>query len=235
MTRILINLFALFLLSNISVDAFNPLISQIQTYLREMQIDTGDIDGVYGPKTKAAIIKYQKLTSLKADGLADKNLLISMRRYYALYTDNKYSTDYYQDNYAYNYNHDSRRYASNYNSKCQRSLNELSSYSNDTARYTHASPEFIQYDARWESFSPRYNKRNTRITQKVNKLDRLMRRVKHNCEKQQYTQNYYQPRYINRTNRRAINRPTRKRYKTTMYNNSPFLTEVENKSFRYYR
>ncbi|MCJ8344647.1 peptidoglycan-binding protein [bacterium] len=194
MTRIFLHYFmALFLVSNISIQAFNPLVSQIQTYLREIQIDPGEIDGQYGPNTKAAIIKFQNMAAISPDGMATKSLLDKMRRYYALYTEHKY--DYYNESYDY-------RYDVNHSNKCEKALVELSNYSGSTARYSQSYPEHIIYDSRWQGYSPRYKKRNTRITQKVNKLDRLMRRVKNNCKKAQYQRNTYKPKYVNRVQRK---------------------------------
>ncbi|MCO4781524.1 MAG: peptidoglycan-binding protein [Candidatus Cloacimonetes bacterium] len=224
-------LFSIFLFCNLSIAAFNPLTSQIQTYLREMQIDTGDIDGVYGPKTKAAIIEFQKLAGLTPDGVADKALLYNMRRYYAMYTDHKYS--YYQDNVgAYQY--------SDNQSKCQRALNELSTYSDSTAKYNSNNYNNVYYDSRWNGYSPQYNKRNHKISRKLSKLDRLMRRVHSNCEKRQYytkrsrhhRNNYYQPRHVDTSfNQRYVKR----QYLKPRYDASPFLDAQENKMYRMYK
>lgn len=218
--------FSILLLCNISIAAFNPLTSQIQTYLREMQIDPGEVDGVYGPKTKAAIIKFQKLAGISPDGVADKFLLQNMRRYYAMYTDHKYS--YYQDGYQqYQY--------SDTNNKCQRALNELSSYSDTTAKYNYNQYSNVYYDSRWQGYSPQYNKRNHKISKKLSKLDRLMRRVHSNCEKRQYypkrsrhnRRNYYQTQYVDRL--------PRQRYIKPRYDASPFLNEQENRMYQLHR
>jgi hypothetical protein len=42
-----------------------------QALLRDLQLYDGEIDGKYGPKTKAALIKFQRLAGLIATGIVD--------------------------------------------------------------------------------------------------------------------------------------------------------------------
>jgi hypothetical protein len=226
-------LFSVLLFCNLSIAALNPLTSQIQTYLREMQIDPGEVDGVYGPKTKAAIMEFQKLAGLSQDGVADKYLLTNMRRYYSMYTNRKYNyyqedfSSYQDDNYSYQY--------SNNQSKCQRALNELSSYSDTAAKYNYTNGNNVHYDSRWRSYSPKYNKKNYKISRKLSKLDRMMKRVQSNCQKGQYQakryrhikDDYYKPRYGKTL--------PRQRYVKPEYDSSPFLNIQENEMYRLHK
>ena len=50
-------------------------VRQIQTKLNEMGYDTGGIDGVYGTKTKNAVIAFQQSQGLSADGIAGPKTL----------------------------------------------------------------------------------------------------------------------------------------------------------------
>jgi len=54
---------------------------QIQRALKNAGYYEGPIDGKIGPKTKAAIIKFQKANGLKADGIAGKRTSAELNRY----------------------------------------------------------------------------------------------------------------------------------------------------------
>jgi hypothetical protein len=42
----------------------------VQTKLKKLGHDPGPIDGIYGPKTRAAVIQFQRFADLKVDGIA---------------------------------------------------------------------------------------------------------------------------------------------------------------------
>lgn len=50
-------------------------VTQVQTKLQEKGYYTGKIDGIFGSKTKEALLKYQKDVGLTADGIAGPNTL----------------------------------------------------------------------------------------------------------------------------------------------------------------
>ena len=50
-------------------------VHQIQNKLKNWGFYQGNIDGIYGPKTKAAVIEFQKKHNLKADGIVGTNTL----------------------------------------------------------------------------------------------------------------------------------------------------------------
>lgn len=45
-------------------------VSAIQQKLKERGLYTGNVDGIYGPNTQSAVIKFQKQQGLSADGIA---------------------------------------------------------------------------------------------------------------------------------------------------------------------
>lgn len=54
---------------------------QIQRALKSAGFYQGPIDGKIGPKTKEAIIKFQKAKSLKADGIVGKRTSAALNKY----------------------------------------------------------------------------------------------------------------------------------------------------------
>jgi len=60
---------------------FPPSIKQIQTALKNAGFYRGSIDGKMGSKTKAAIISFQKVNELKADGVVGKKTWLKLSRY----------------------------------------------------------------------------------------------------------------------------------------------------------
>ena len=54
---------------------------QIQKALKKAGFYQGAIDGKIGPKTKAAIIKFQKSKGLKTDGIVGKRTLAKLNKY----------------------------------------------------------------------------------------------------------------------------------------------------------
>lgn len=56
-------------------------LKQIQRALKSAGFYQGSIDGKIGPKTKAAIIKFQKANGLKADGIVGKRTSAELNRY----------------------------------------------------------------------------------------------------------------------------------------------------------
>ena len=54
---------------------------QIQQALKNAGYYEGDVDGKVGPKTKTAIMKFQKDMGLKADGVAGKNTKEKLLKY----------------------------------------------------------------------------------------------------------------------------------------------------------
>ena len=53
-------------------------VKNLQAALAENGYDVGNIDGVYGPKTEAAVEKYQRDHGLTTDGIAGKDTLGSL-------------------------------------------------------------------------------------------------------------------------------------------------------------
>lgn len=54
---------------------------QIQRALKSAGFYQGPIDGKIGPKTKAAIVKFQKAKGLKADGIVGKRTAPELNKY----------------------------------------------------------------------------------------------------------------------------------------------------------
>ena len=53
-------------------------VKQIQTVLKDRQLYTGNIDGIYGAQTEQAVIKFQKQMGLAADGIAGPKTLAAL-------------------------------------------------------------------------------------------------------------------------------------------------------------
>lgn len=53
-------------------------VKEIQRRLKKWDYYSGDVDGIYGTKTKAAVVKFQKKNGLTADGIAGKKTLAKM-------------------------------------------------------------------------------------------------------------------------------------------------------------
>ena len=53
-------------------------VKQIQTVLKDRQLYTGNIDGIYGSQTQQAVIKFQKQMGLTADGIAGPKTLSAL-------------------------------------------------------------------------------------------------------------------------------------------------------------
>ena len=54
------------------------VVKTIQTKLKNWGYYSGSVDGVYGPKTKAAVVYFQKRNGLTADGIAGPKTLAAM-------------------------------------------------------------------------------------------------------------------------------------------------------------
>lgn len=54
------------------------VVKQIQTVLKDRQLYTGNIDGIYGAQTEQAVIKFQKQMGLAADGIAGPKTLAAL-------------------------------------------------------------------------------------------------------------------------------------------------------------
>jgi peptidoglycan hydrolase-like protein with peptidoglycan-binding domain len=54
-------------------------VKTVQTSLKKMGLYTGAIDGVYGAKTRSAVMKFQRSKHLKADGIVGTKTLAAMR------------------------------------------------------------------------------------------------------------------------------------------------------------
>lgn len=54
---------------------------QIQAALKNAGFYNGPIDGEIGPRTKAAIKRFQEANGLKADGIAGKRTLVKLEKY----------------------------------------------------------------------------------------------------------------------------------------------------------
>ncbi|MEM7172842.1 MAG: peptidoglycan-binding protein [Pseudomonadota bacterium] len=57
----------------------NPTVQEIQSHLAQLGFDPGPADGVMGPKTQGAILTFQKVRGLPADGLPSTALLKELR------------------------------------------------------------------------------------------------------------------------------------------------------------
>lgn len=55
-------------------------IRELQGRLQSLGFDPGPIDGASGPKTIAAVIRYQQVHGLQPTGVADKDMLAELRR-----------------------------------------------------------------------------------------------------------------------------------------------------------
>lgn len=53
-------------------------VKQIQTVLKDRQLYTGNIDGIYGAQTEQAVIKFQKQMGLTPDGIAGPKTLSAL-------------------------------------------------------------------------------------------------------------------------------------------------------------
>lgn len=53
-------------------------VTQIQQRLQELGYDPGEADGIFGAKTKEAVIAFQKAQGLDADGIVGKNTLAAL-------------------------------------------------------------------------------------------------------------------------------------------------------------
>lgn len=53
-------------------------VREIQRRLKKWDYYSGDVDGIYGSKTKAAVVRFQKKNGLTADGIAGKKTLAKM-------------------------------------------------------------------------------------------------------------------------------------------------------------
>ena len=75
---------ALVLLLSLSVFALSKIgstgdeVTSIQSVLKEKGYYTGNIDGIYGTKTKNAVTKFQKDNGLTADGIVGKQTLSAL-------------------------------------------------------------------------------------------------------------------------------------------------------------
>ena len=96
--KIIISFILVLCLSSLTVFSLSKFGSQseevrrIQTKLKNWGYYEGQIDGIFGSKTKKAVIAFQKKNGLTADGIAGKNTLAAMGIYGADDTGN--SSDY---------------------------------------------------------------------------------------------------------------------------------------------
>ncbi len=58
-----------FLLTLENPNTSGPIVKDVQRALKGLNIDPGKIDGLYGPHTVAAVVAFQKMNSLVADGI----------------------------------------------------------------------------------------------------------------------------------------------------------------------
>ena len=55
-------------------------IATVQMLLSELSYDTKDLDGILGPKTQNAILRFQRKTGTRADGKVSAQLITMLRR-----------------------------------------------------------------------------------------------------------------------------------------------------------
>lgn len=53
-------------------------VEQLQRALETLGIDPGPIDGIFGPRTKAAVVVFQEQHNLENNGVADEETLLSI-------------------------------------------------------------------------------------------------------------------------------------------------------------
>ena len=84
---LLVNLLVIAIVNNVGNQAIQTLskvgsrgdeVTQIQTKLTELGYFNDKIDGIYGEKTKAAVIKFQQAKGLTADGIAGTKTLAAL-------------------------------------------------------------------------------------------------------------------------------------------------------------
>jgi len=61
-----------------AIKAKDELVEKVQKYLNALEINVGIVDGIYGPKTKSAIIEFQKKNEINADGKVTESLLLHL-------------------------------------------------------------------------------------------------------------------------------------------------------------
>jgi len=61
-----------------SIKAKDELVEKVQKYLNALEINVGIVDGIYGPKTKSAIIEFQEKNKINTDGKVSKSLLLHL-------------------------------------------------------------------------------------------------------------------------------------------------------------
>jgi len=66
--------------SSVAIEETAVLISEVQTLLNKKGYDSGPTDGVAGPKTRAAIRKFEKANDLAVDGLVDDALYAALKQ-----------------------------------------------------------------------------------------------------------------------------------------------------------
>lgn len=59
---------------------YDPLIAHVQAELIRLGLLNGKADGFYGPRTRGAILDYEKLRSLPRDGIATRKLLADLKQ-----------------------------------------------------------------------------------------------------------------------------------------------------------
>jgi peptidoglycan hydrolase-like protein with peptidoglycan-binding domain len=59
--------------------ARGPAVKELQARLKELGFDPGDIDGIYGPSTTAAVTAFQKDRKLFAAGIAGTQTLQALK------------------------------------------------------------------------------------------------------------------------------------------------------------
>lgn len=81
-------------------------VTKIQKYLHSLGYNPGQIDGLYGPLTRGAILEYQRDAMLPMDGKASRNLLMYMQEDYDRYYfdgyrhGNRHWNDWHQNRYS---------------------------------------------------------------------------------------------------------------------------------------
>lgn len=82
--KLMFILFVLICMLCVSVSGLSKMgstgkeVTDIQTVLKQKGYYTGSVDGIYGTRTRNAVIAYQKANGLSADGIVGKNTLASL-------------------------------------------------------------------------------------------------------------------------------------------------------------
>ena len=68
-------------MKTLRIGSIGPLVEFLQNILKILGIYTGNIDGIFGPNLKNAVIQFQKQNRLAEDGIVGTRTWIALRPY----------------------------------------------------------------------------------------------------------------------------------------------------------